>query len=136
MLAVIAVAASLPRLLREGRGANLRPRLTPALLILTGGAAVTLASYLVFKLGCDRLGCHRREGHGFAKLDDWWHGRHSWEWAGQVTIAAAALTAAALAFWLSAGARRGARHALWSARLLYAAWVVLVFVVPVALGAL
>jgi hypothetical protein len=129
------VLAGLPRLLREGRGGNAdRGRLTPALLILTGGAAVTFAAYLAFKLRCDRIGCRHRSGRGFAELDDWWRARSSWQWGAQLLLASVALSVAAAAFWLSVGERRGTRPAVWAARALYAAWVVLVFVLPVAYG--
>lgn len=134
VLAVAAVLTGLPRLLREGRTRDARSRLTPALLILTGGAAVTFAAYLAFKLRCDRIGCRHRTGHGFAELEQWWRGRSSWQWSGQLALASVALAAAAAAFWLSATRRRGARPAVWSARLLYVAWVLLVFVLPLAYG--
>jgi hypothetical protein len=130
LLAVAAVAGSLPRLLRERERRAARARLTPSLLVLTLGAAITFAAYLSFALRCERSSCVRGAGGGLAGLDRWWRAHDSWQWGAQLLIASMALAVAALAFWLSARASRRARPPLWFARLLYAAWFAVVLVSP------
>jgi hypothetical protein len=131
VIAVACVATALPAILREAAEPDARARLLPALLIATGGAAVTFAAYLAFDIRCG----HRCEGggdEGFGGFHRWWHRDHSWQWGVQLTIAAAGLAFAALAFAMAARRRRRARAPLWVARIVYAAWVVLVFAVPAA----
>jgi hypothetical protein len=129
---VIAVATALAALLRRRPGApHARVRLLPSLALLTGGAAIAFASWVAFDgrcgHGCDR---HPRYETGFAGFYRWWHRHDSWQWSAQLTLAAVALALAATAFALTARAHPRARVALWSARVAYVVWVVLVFAVP------
>src|SRR5205814_8749063 len=101
VLAVAAVAVALPAVLRAPPERAARTRLTPALVILTGGAVISFAAYLAFSSRCGHR-CERGAGSGFAGLHDWWRTRHSWQWNAQLTIAATALAAGTLAFALRA----------------------------------
>ena len=129
VLAVAAVAAALPAVLRAPADRAARTRLTPTLVILTGGAVISFAAYLAFTSRCGHR-CERGAGAGFAGLHDWWRTRHSWQWNAQLEIAGAALAAGALAFALAAYGRRLARLPLWIARLLLAAWAIVCFAMP------
>ena len=131
VVGVIAMAAALAALMRAPRQ-NARARLTPALVILTGGAAITFAAYLAFQIRCTGTGCRAGAGSGPFELDRWWHSESTWEWGAQLLVASVGLIASSLAFWLSARANRWARPPLWAARLLYFTWAVFVFVVPAA----
>ena len=130
IVALAAVVAGLPPLLRPAEAEGGRGRVTPALVMLTGGAAITFTAYLAFELRCGTTGCRRGAGGGFAGLHRWWRTESSWEWGAQLLVASLGLAAAALAFWLSARGSRRARWPLWSARVLYAAWAIFVFLVP------
>jgi hypothetical protein len=127
---VAAVAAALPALVRGPEDREARKRLTPSLVILTGGAAITFAAYVAFDVRCDHNCDHAGNGTGFAGVHRWWHRHDSWQWSAQLTIAAAGLALAAVAFALAARRTRGARAPLWVARLVYAVWVAVVFAVP------
>lgn len=130
VFAVVAVAAALPALVRATPGRDARSRLTPSLAMLTGGAAVTFAAYLADDLRCGHR-CDRGPAPtGVASFHRWWHRHDSWQWSAQLTIAAAGLALAALAFALAVRRVRLARPPLWLARLLYVAWVALVFLGP------
>jgi|SRR5436305_2512180 len=133
IVALIGIIASLPPLLADQQGTAARSRLTPALVMLTGGAAITFAAYLAFQIRCSGgAGCKNGAGGGFAELDRWWRSETTWEWGAQLLLASLGLMAASLAFWLSARASRYARPPLWAARILYIAWAVFVFAVPAA----
>ena len=129
VLAVAAIAVALPALLRAPAERAARTRLTPALVILTGGAVISFAAYLAFSSRCGHR-CERGAGGGFAGLHDWWRTRHSWQWNAQLAIAATALAAGALAFALAAYGNRFSRFPLWIARLLLAAWAIVCFAMP------
>ena len=129
VLAVVAVAVALPALLRAPAERAARTRLTPALVILTGGAVISFAAYLAFSSRCGHR-CEQGAGSGFAGLHDWWRTRHSWQWNAQLTIAATALAAGALAFALAAYGSRFTRLPLWIARLLLATWAIVCFAMP------
>jgi hypothetical protein len=132
VFAVAAIAAAIPALLRVEPARDARSRLTPSLAILTGGAAITFAAYLAYDLRCGHR-CDRGDAPtGLASVHRWWHRHGSWQWSTQLTIAAVGLAVAALAFALAARRSRRARPPLWLARVLYGAWVVLVFAVPAA----
>ena len=129
VLAVVAVATGLPPLLRDR--ATGRSRITSALVILTGGAAITFVAYVAFTLRCGNSGCRKGAGEGWLEWDRWWRDDSTWQWGGQLLLAALGLAAAALAFWL--GARgRGSRAPLVAAWVLYGLWVLLVFAAPAA----
>src|SRR3989442_45775 len=72
VLALVAVVAALPPILRARERGAVRSRLTPTLVILPGGAAIPFAAYLAFELRCGHSGCKRGAGGGFAGLDRWW----------------------------------------------------------------
>ena len=127
VFAAAAVSASLPVLVRRAPAGG---RLTPSLVILTGGAAITFAAWLAFDIRCGHHCEPARGSHGVASLERWWRRHDSWQWSAELTIAAAALAVAALAFALAARGAGRARAALWAARLAYAAWIVLVFAPP------
>ena len=129
VVAVAAVAAALPAVLRAPPDRAARTRLTPTLVILTGGAVISFAAYLAFTSRCGHR-CERGAGTGFAGLHDWWRARHSWQWNAQLVIAAAALAAGALAFALAAYGSRFTRFPLSIARLLLAAWAIVCFAMP------
>ena len=117
VLAVVALATGLPALLRD-RYAG-RARITPALVVLTGGAAITFVAYLAFTLRCGNSGCRKGAGEGWLEADRWWRDDSTWQWGGQLLLAALGLAAAAVAFWL--GARgRGGRAPVVAAWALYA----------------
>ena len=128
-VALVCIAATLVPLARgagrdEPRG---RARMTPALVILTGGAAVTFVSYLAFVLRCESQGC-RDPGWAFGLLRTWWRRDTAWEWGAQLALASIGLVAASIALAFSASGRfKRARPPLFAARLAYAAWAILVF---------
>ncbi len=132
VVALAGIAASLPPLLAAREREATRSRLTPSLVMLTGGAAITFAAYLAFQIRCTGTGCRAGAGSGLFELDRWWHSESTWEWGAQLLVASVGLIASSLAFWLSARANRWARPPLWAARLLYFTWAVFVFVVPAA----
>ena len=116
VVAVLAVLATLVPLLRTAEPRAARSRLTPALTILTGGAAITFTAYLAFTLRCGGAGCRPGGGDGVAGLHHWWRAHDSWQWSAQLLVASAGLAVAAVALWLSARASRGWRVPLWAAR--------------------
>ena len=61
VLAVAAVAVALPAVLRAPAERAVRTRLTPALVILTGGAVISFAAYLAFSSRCGHR-CERGAG--------------------------------------------------------------------------
>jgi uncharacterized membrane protein len=130
IFAVIAVATGLPPLLRDREAG--RSRVTAALVVLTGGAGITFVSYLGFALRCGDSGCEAGSGTGFGEFDRWWRDESTWQWGGQLMLAALALGAAALAFLLSARAHRRRRVPLVVAWVLYGLWALLVFAAPAA----
>ncbi|MEA2397848.1 MAG: hypothetical protein QOK25_1404 [Thermoleophilaceae bacterium] len=127
VIAVVAVAAALARLLRTAESRSARSRLTPALAILTGGAAITFTAYLAYSLRCGGAGCRPGGGDGVAGFHHWWRAHDSWQWSGQLLVASVGLAIAAIALWLGARDSRRRRLPLWIARLLYTAWAAIVF---------
>jgi hypothetical protein len=102
--------------------------MTPALVILTGGAAITFVAYLAYELRCRSQGCTGASDWGFGFLRTWWRRDAAWEWGAQLALASLGLVAASIALALTAAGRfRRARRPLLAARLVYAAWAVLVF---------
>jgi hypothetical protein len=100
-------------------------------VIVTGGAAITFASWTAFDRRCGgSCDAHPRGETGFAGFYRWWHRHDSWQWSWQLIVAAIGLAAAAIAFSLAARGHPNARVPLWAARAVYAVWVVLVFVIP------
>jgi hypothetical protein len=130
VVALVGIVASMPPLLRTQQGASARSRLTPALVMLTGGAAITFTAYLAFQIRCSGTSCRQGAGNGFAGLHRWWRSEHSWEWGAQLLVASIGLATASLAFWLSARGSKHARPPLWMARFLYVVWALFVFLVP------
>jgi len=131
---VASVGTALTALLRQRpRRDGARIRLLPSLALLTGGAAIAFAAWVAFdgRCGhsCDR---HPQYETGLAGFYRWWHRGDSWQWSAQLTVAAIGLALAAAAFALAARGHPRARAALWTARVVYVVWVVLVFVVPAA----
>jgi hypothetical protein len=131
VVALVLVAAALVALLRSsGSGSDssraTRERVTPALAILTGSAAITFAAYLAYKLRCQGKACEFGAGDGLLGFHHWWRAHDSWQWAGQLLVAALALASSAAALWLVSRGRRG-RPPLWVGRILCGAWALLVF---------
>jgi hypothetical protein len=128
-VALVCIAATLVPLARgagreQPRG---RARMTPALVILTGGAAITFVSYLAYVLRCRGPGCGDT-GWAFGFLRTWWRRDAAWEWGAQLALASVGLVAASIALALTASGRfKPARPPLVAARLAYAAWAVFVF---------
>src|SRR3954447_16265715 len=129
-VALVCIAATLVPLAR-GNGREQpagRARLTPALVIVTGGAAVTFVSYIAYVLRCRGGGCHDT-GWAFGLVRTWWRQETAWEGGAQLTLASVGLGAASIALALSArGSEESARPPLIAARIAYLAWAVLVFV--------
>jgi hypothetical protein len=128
-VALVCIAATLVPLARgagrdEPRG---RARMTPALVVLTGGAAITFVSYLAYELRCRSEGC-QDPGWAFGFLRTWWRRDAAWEWGAQLSLASVGLVAASIALALSASGRfKNARPPLIAARLAYGAWALVVF---------
>jgi hypothetical protein len=129
VLAVVLLAVTLPALLRRGPGGR-RGGVTSALVIVTGGAAVTFVAWLAFAVRCTQYGCDARPGETVAGLPTWWHARHTWEWGTQLALAAVGLAVGSAALALAARERRAARRVVNLARLAYALWVIGVFAMP------
>jgi len=128
-VALVCIAATLVPLARgEGRDEPRgRARMTPALVVLTGGAAITFVSYLAYVLRCRSEGCHD-PGWAFGFLRAWWRRDTAWEWGAQLALASVGLVAASIALALSASGRfKRARPPLITARLAYGAWALVVF---------
>ena len=128
-VALVCIAATLVPLAR-GAGRDEphgRARMTPALVILTGGAAITFVSYLAYVLRCRSEGCEAA-GWAFGFINTWWRRETAWEWGAQLALASIGLVAASIALALSARGRfKRARPPLIAARLAYAAWALVVF---------
>jgi hypothetical protein len=128
-IAIVCIAATLVPLARgdgpdQTRG---RARMTPALVILTGGAAITFVSYLAFVLRCRGDACGGSEWD-LGVLRTWWRLDSAWEWGAQLALASAGLLTASVALALTASGRfRRARRPLLAARLAYGVWALLVF---------
>ena len=129
LIAVVAVGAALPALMRRTGG---RSGLTPALVILTGGAAITFVAWLAFTIRCSQSGCHVKPSYTVFGLEPWWRRKHSWQWGAQLTLASVGLVVASLSLALAARERPGARATLFAARFVYAAWALVAFVLPAA----
>ena len=129
VFAAVAVIYTLPALVNRTRG---RAGLTPALVIITGGAAITFVAWLAFTVRCTQSGCNVHPGDTFAGLEPWWRRKHSWQWGAQLALASAGLVTASIALALAARDRPNARKALISARAFYAAWAAVAFVIPAA----
>ena len=133
VVAAAAVLATVPSIVRRpgaGRPAARRKHLTPALVILTGGAAVTFVAWLAFELRCGGACTGAREGPlGF---EPWWRRHRSWQWSGQLVLASLGLATASLALTLSARRRKVARVPLIAARVAYGCWAVGVALAPAA----
>jgi hypothetical protein len=131
IVAVAGMGAGLLALLRAPERRAVRSGLTPALVMLTGGAAITFAAWLGYAIRCGGGTCHPGAGGGFLGLDRWWLQHDSWQWGTELLLAALGLAAAAVAFWLAARRSRRARPALWLARLVYLSWFLLILATAV-----
>jgi hypothetical protein len=128
LVALALVVVSLATLLRSTETSRAaRSRVTPALAILTGGAAVTFAAYVAYRVRCRGIACETRLADGLLGFHHWWRVHDAWQWAGQLMLAALALVVAAAALLLAARDSRRRRTPLRLARLLYGAWAVAVF---------
>ena len=127
VFAAIAVAVTLPGLLKRRRG---RSKLTPALVIVTGGAAITFVAWLAFTIRCTESGCGVRHGYALFGLQPWWRLQASWQWGAELALASVGLVTASLSLALAARDRRSARPALIAARLVYGTWAIVAFVLP------
>ena len=125
------LAIALPAMLRLGPGGRTRA-ITSALVIMTGGAAVTFVAYLAFVIRCTQYGCHFEPTDTVAGVDPWWRVKHSWEWGVQLALAAVGLATGSAALALATTKRRSARKVVNLARLLYLVWVIGVFAIPAA----
>src|SRR3989442_15685673 len=72
VVALAAVVAGLPPLLRPAEAEGGRGRVTPALVMLTGGGAITFTAYLAFGPRCGTTRCRRGAGGGFAGRPPRW----------------------------------------------------------------
>jgi hypothetical protein len=129
VVAVALLAVTLPVLVRRARG---RAGLTPALVIATGGAAITFVAYLAFAVRCRQAGCHFRRGDTVAGIAPWWRIKESWQWGAQLALASVGLLIASAALALAVREKRAARPVVTLARLAYGVWAVVVFVIPAA----
>jgi hypothetical protein len=129
VVAIAALFVTLPALTRKKAT---RTRLTPALVIATGGAGITFVAYVAFQLRCSDLGCGLEPGDAIDGVYPWWRVEASWQWGAQLALASVGLMAGALALALAARQRRAARRVLRLARIAYFVWVLLAFVVPAA----
>lgn len=127
VVAVVSILATLHAMLKR---TDRRNRLTPALVIVTAGAGVTLVAYLAFLLRCSSPACRvRSHAMAIALFPSWYH-RHAWQWGTQLALASVGLLLGSLALALAARQWRGARLALSAAGALYALWAALVFALP------
>jgi cytochrome c biogenesis factor len=130
IVAVALVATTLPAVFRRSGGP--RGTLTPALVIVTGGAALTFVAYLAFAVRCTQSGCNVRQDHAVGGVLPWWRIKGSWQWGAQLTLASVGFALAALALAMAARERRRAGRAVNVARLAFGLWALLVFVIPAA----
>lgn len=126
--AVVLLALTLPALIRLGRGG--RRAVTPALVILTGAAAITFVSYLAFFVRCAEAGCVVRPGDTAAGLYPWWRANDSWQWGAQLALAGVALVLASVALFLAVRGRRSAPRAVALARAAVFVWALVAFFIP------
>ena len=126
--AVALLALTLPALIRLGRGG--RRTVTPALVILTGAAAITFVSYLAFFVRCAESGCVIQPDDTVAGLHPWWRANDSWQWGAQLALAGVALVLASLALFLAVRRRRAAGRAVTLARIAVFTWVMVAFAIP------
>ena len=126
--AVVLLALTLPALIRLGRGG--RRAVTPALVILTGAAAITFVSYLGFFVRCEESGCGVAAEDTVAGLYPWWRTDDAWQWGAQLALAGVALVLASLALFLAVRRRRAAGRAVALARVAVFIWVLVAFAVP------
>lgn len=129
---VVAVAAVAVALTAIASGETGRARLTSALVIVTGGAAITFVAYLAFHIRCGEAGCVFRPGDEVAGVAPWWRIDGAWQWAAQLGLASAGLVTSSLALAAAARKARAARPLLIGARVAYVLWALFVFVVPLA----
>lgn len=127
IIAVVLLAYTLPLIIRRRGG---RAGLTPALVILTGAAAITFASYIAFAVRCAETGCRVRRQDAVGGLYPWWRQENSWQWGGQLALASVALVLASLALALAARRRRSAKKAVILARVAVVLWALVVFLIP------
>jgi hypothetical protein len=127
VVAVVLLTLTLPALMRRGRG---RAGVTPALVILTGAAAITFVAYLAYLVRCAEAGCRFDAGDTVAGLQPWWRSNGSWQWGGQLALAGVGLMLSSIAFALAARSRRTAGRAVIVARVAVALWAVIVFFIP------
>ena len=127
--AAVLLVLTLPALVRRARG---RAGLTPALVIATGGAAITFVAYLAFAVRCTQAGCHFRRGDTVAGLAPWWRIKGSWQWGAQLALASVGLLISSAALALAVRESRAAGPAVSLARLAYGVWAVVVFFIPAA----
>jgi hypothetical protein len=128
--AVVAVALlvlTLPPLLRRGRG---RAAVTPALVILTGAAAITFVSYLAYLVRCADAGCGFDSSDTVGGFAPWWRQNDSWQWGGQLALAGVGLVLSSIAFALAARGRRSAGRAVSVARVAVGLWALVIFLLP------
>ena len=128
--AVALLALTLPALIRLGRGG--RRAVTPALVILTGAAAITFVSYLAFFVRCAEAGCQIEPDDTVAGLYPWWRENDSWQWGAQLALAGVALVLASIALFLAVRGRRSTARAVAVARVAVFVWVLVAFLIPAA----
>jgi hypothetical protein len=126
--AVVLLALTLPALIRLGRGG--RRAVTPALVILTGAAAITFVSYLGFFVRCAEAGCEIQSDDSIAGLYPWWRTDDAWQWGAQLALAGIALVLASLALFLAVRRRRTAARAVAIARVAVFIWALVAFFIP------
>jgi len=126
--AVALLALTLPALIRLGRGG--RRAVTPALVILTGAAAITFVSYLAFFVRCAEAGCVIESDDTVAGLYPWWRADDSWQWGAQLALAGVALVLSSVALFLAVRGRRSARRAVALARVTVFIWALVAFFLP------
>src|SRR2546425_13342417 len=78
VVALAAVVAGLPPLLRPAEAEGGRGRVTPALVMLTGGAALTLTAHPAFELRCRPTRRPRGAGGRLAGPSPWGAAEASW----------------------------------------------------------
>lgn len=130
LAAVALLALTLPVLARRARSS--RAGVTPALVIATGGAAITFVAYLAFLVRCRQAGCHFHRGDMVAGISPWWRIKEAWQWGAQLALAGVGLLIASAALALAVREKRASRRVVALARLAYGVWAVVVFLIPAA----